>query len=55
MPGRRKQFDVLLNEHRERVNLAKEQQPLLFKAQSLTSGSGDVGAGNKLSDQRYMY
>lgn len=52
VPGRIKEFDVLLLEHRERVNLAKEQQ-LLCNAQNVSSNS--TGSyGNRFSDQRYF-
>jgi hypothetical protein len=52
VPGRIKDFDSLLLEHRERVNIAKEQQ-LLSKAQNLTSSSAG-NSGNKFSDPRYF-
>jgi hypothetical protein len=48
VPGRIKDFDSLLLEHRERVNIAKEQQ-LLSKAH----GSGG-SSGSKFTDQRYI-
>ncbi|XP_028398035.1 ataxin-7-like isoform X2 [Dendronephthya gigantea] len=50
VPGRIKEFDMLLLEHRERVNLAKEQQ-LLSNAQNMSSNSTGSCA-NKFSDQR---
>ncbi|CAB3988869.1 Hypothetical predicted protein [Paramuricea clavata] len=50
VPGRIKDFDSLLLEHRERVNIAKEQQ-LLSKTQNLTSSSAG-NSGNKFSDPR---